>query len=283
MAEDAGSGQPPSSPNRSPLAFMPLTPFQKEVLSLLAANRTPKSYVAGGTAINRNDASPRYSLDVDLFHDDAQSVALSSAADVRLLTAQGFLVEWLLRQPSHQRAKISRAGDELRLDWCCESAFRFFPVQPDPAFGYCLHPADLATNKMLALAGRSEIRDFLDALFLHENCLSLGALCWAACGKDEGFTPWSLMDHAKRNVKFRQDELESEHMVKPLRLPELKETWLKAVAQAEEWFAKLPSADVGCLYLDAGGAPYTPDPADAQFPQIKRHFGSLLGAWPNPA
>ncbi len=131
------------------------------------------------------------------------------------------------RQPSHQRAKVSRKGDELRLGYWCDSTFRFFPVLADPDFGYCLHPADFATNKVLALAGRSETRDFLDTLFLHGSYLSLGALCWAACGKDEGFTPWSLVDHAKRNVKFRQEDLDSEHLTKPLRLPDLKEAWPK--------------------------------------------------------
>jgi 5'-nucleotidase len=52
---------------------------------------------------------------------------------------------------------IVRGDDHLRLDWCYDSAFRFFPVQPDEEFGYCLHRADLATNKVLALAGRGDV------------------------------------------------------------------------------------------------------------------------------
>ena len=32
-------------------------------------------------------------------------------------------------------------------------------------------------------------RDLLDALFLHEHLLPLGALVWAAAGKDPGYTP----------------------------------------------------------------------------------------------
>jgi hypothetical protein len=32
---------------------MPLTPFQREVVHLLAANRNPESHVAGGAVINR--------------------------------------------------------------------------------------------------------------------------------------------------------------------------------------------------------------------------------------
>jgi hypothetical protein len=47
-----------------------------------------------------------------------------------------------------------------------------------------LHPIDLAVNKVLALAGRDEPRDLLDTLYQHREVLCLGALCWAACGKD---------------------------------------------------------------------------------------------------
>lgn len=259
---------------------MPLTPLQKDVLRLLASHRDPESYVAGGTVLHRLDASPRYSRDIDLFHDVAASVAISVAADAATLTAAGFQVEWLIQQPSLHRARVSRAGEELRLDWCHDSAFRFFPVQSDPDFGYCLHPADLATNKVLALAGRTEIRDFLDTLHLHTNYLSLGAMCWAACGKDQGFTPWSLLELAGRHVKFRQEEVDAEHLTQPLQLVSLKEAWLVAVQQAEEWFARLPAAEVGCLYLDTAGQPCTPDPDAADFRSLRRHFGSLRGSWP---
>jgi hypothetical protein len=178
---------------------------------------------------------------------------------------------------------VSKGSEELRLDWCHDSAFRFFPVRPDPEFGYCLHPVDLATNKVLALAGRTEIRDFLDILYLHETYLSLGAICWAACGKDQGFTPWSLLEMTKRHIKFRQEELNAEHLLRPLQLPTLKETWLAAVQQAEEWFARLPAAEVGCLYLDQNGLPCTPDPSAVDFPRLRRHFGSLRGSWPELA
>jgi hypothetical protein len=42
-------------------------------------------------------------------------------------------------------------------------------LEQDALCGYRLHDADAATNKMLALAGRSEVRDFVDVLHLHET------------------------------------------------------------------------------------------------------------------
>ena len=42
--------------------------------------------------------------------------------------------------------------------------------------GYMLHPIDLAVNKLLALVGRDEPRDFLDTLYVHHTVLALGLL-----------------------------------------------------------------------------------------------------------
>ncbi len=259
---------------------MPLTAFQKEVAHILAANRNPESHLAGGSVINRADASPRFSNDLDLFHDVAANVAVCAEVDTKALTAQGFAIDWQLRQPGFYRATASRAADTLKLEWCADSAFRFFPAQPDADFGYCLHPADLATNKALALAGRAEIRDFLDILYLDATYLSLGAIIWAACGKDEGFTPWTLLEMAKRHVRYRDEDLASEHLARPVSLQELKQQWLAATARAEELIAQLPAEEVGCLYLDGNQKPVTPAPGDAQTAQLVRHFGSLRGAWP---
>ena len=236
--------------------------------------------MAGGAVINRSDASPRYSADLDLFHDAADSVAVCANADADQLLKGGYTVEWQIRQPGFYRAQASRGADSLKLEWCSDSAFRFFPVQPDPDFGYALHQADLATNKVLALAGRSEFRDLLDILYLHDSYLSLGAVCWAACGKDEGFTPLSLLDHAKRNTKFQAANLASGYLAQPVALPDLKRRWLEAASAAENLIARLPAREVGCLYLDKAGTPVTPDPDGGALPTLVRHFGSVRGAWP---
>ena len=95
-------------------------------------------------------------------------------ADEILLKEAGYSVQWEMHRGGLFRAVVSRDGEHVRLDWSFDSAFRFFPAQSDEDFGYCLHPADLATNKVLALVGRSEIRDFLDTLQLDEGYLSLG-------------------------------------------------------------------------------------------------------------
>ena len=194
---------------------MPLTPFQAEVMAVIAANRRPESHLAGGVVLNRDDHSPRFSDDFDIFHDPEESVSRSADTDVTSLLAAGYEVSWEMREQGFRRATISRDGGTFRLDWAVDSAFRFFPIQRDPLFGYCLHKADLATNKALALAGRVEARDYIDILHLDETYLELGAIVWAACGKDDGFTPATMLDHMARHTRHRQEDFDDQHLTKP--------------------------------------------------------------------
>jgi hypothetical protein len=259
---------------------MPLTPFQKGVARLLIANRTPESHIAGGAVINRGETGLRYSDDLDIFHDVAASVAACAEADAKVLQGAGYSVEWAIRNEGFFRAEVGRGDEHLRLDWTTDSVFRFFPVQKDEDFGYCLHQADLATNKVLALAGRSEIRDFLDILQLDQDYLSLGAIMWAACGKDAGFTPELLLDQTNRHSRYQESDLKGENLARPVDLRELKRQWLAARERAERLFAQLPSEELGCLYLDQENQPVTPDPSSPDFARLTRHKGSIRGAWP---
>jgi hypothetical protein len=261
---------------------MPLTEFQKGVARLIAKNRKPESPIAGGAVINREDTALRISNDLDIFQDTAGIVAQCAEADERVLKEAGYLVEWEIRNDRDQffRAIVSRDGEQVRLDWSSDAAFRFFPAQKDDDFGYCLHRADLATNKVLALAGRSEIRDFLDILQIDRGYLSLGAIIWAACGKDPGLTPSRILDMTNRHSRFQESELRAENLVREVDLKEMKQQWIEARERAEALFGRLPPEEIGCLYLDHNSQPVTPDPSDPDFPKLIRHRGCVGGAWP---
>src|SRR5207245_11541082 len=64
---------------------VPLTPLQKDVLRGLASNRNPESHVAGGAVINRLAGSPRYSADLDLFHDVAERVGATAVSTTGMM------------------------------------------------------------------------------------------------------------------------------------------------------------------------------------------------------
>lgn len=259
---------------------MPLSTIQADVLRLIAANRSPDSYVAGATVLHRVDDTPRYSADLDLFHDLEDSVARSAETDAATLRDAGCEFSWLLRTPTFHRAVVHVEERGLKIEWAQDSAFRFYPVQQDDRLGYRLHDADAVVNKVLALAGRSEIRDFVDVLHIDDTHLPLGALAWAACGKDPGFTPDFLLEHAARHVAYTQHDLDRLSLREPLDLGVLKRRWLAALERARTLVAALPPADVGCLYVGPDSRPVAPDPAADGFRLLVRHRGCVRGAWP---
>ena len=258
---------------------MPLTDFQRQVFRLIARYRHPDSYVAGGTPLHRRADSPRFSEDVDIFHDAQESVALAAETDLRVLGENGYQIERILITPSFQRATIRKGSDALRMEWAVDSAFRFFPVQTDEDFGYSLHLADLATNKVLALAGRWEARDFVDTLYLDADYAPLGLLAWAAAGKDPGLTPALILEQAARFNRLNQAELTAVLGSGALDLPQMKRDWLRILAAAEETIRLLPPEELGCLYLDSAGGVTDP----RQTPAARPHFASVGGALPHLA
>lgn len=259
---------------------MPISEIQAQVLRLLAGNRSPESYLAGATVIHRGDNTPRYSRDLDFFHDLAESIALSAEKDAATLQRAGYELRWLLRAPAIHRAVVTLGRRELKIEWAQDSAFRFFPLQQDKLLGYRLHDADAAINKVLALAGRDEIRDFVDVIHLHKNYLSLGAMAWAACGKDPGYTPEFLLEHAGRHTAYRQADLDRLDLRRPLEIKSLKKIWLESLNEARNLIAALPAEEIGCLYLGPNRNPVTPAPSADSFPALVRHQGCIRGAWP---
>jgi hypothetical protein len=92
----------------------------------------------------------RWSADVDVFHDAEEAVMRSSAADVATMEAAGYAVRQELWTPSFRRAWVSKGADGVKLEWCHDSAWRFFPIETDELLGWRLHWFDAITNKALA-------------------------------------------------------------------------------------------------------------------------------------
>lgn len=260
---------------------MPITAFQREVFATLRRSRSPDSFVFGATVLNAAEQTPRYSRDIDLCHDIQNAVAESARADETALLEAGYAVSWQLQLPTFQRATITRHDGSVKLEWVHDSAFRFYPVEPDDDLGWRLHFADAATNKLLALSARAEPRDFVDAIHLHETYLSLGTLAWAASGKDEGLNPRLILDLADRFAHYRQADIDSLHLAAPLDLPDLKAKWTAAIEEGRNLVEQLPAEEVGCFYLDgASQLPVNPVPDSDTLTGLIRHRGSVGGSWP---
>ena len=256
---------------------MPLTQFQATVAKALSVNRSEDSYLAGGAALHFLSNSVRYSNDLDYFNDSVERVALAFQKDQNVLESSGYAVQVEMSQPGYIRATVRKEGEQTKIEWAHDSAWRFMPTVYDEAVGYMLHPVDLAINKVLALAGRSEPRDLLDVLFAHKTILPLGALIWAAAGKDPGFTPNSIIEILKRRGKYRDEDFRGLNLAEPIDLQKLKQEWLEILTKSEEFINSRPSAEIGCLY-------YSPDQkifiAPTRSDAYQLHYGKPGGVLP---
>ena len=266
---------------------MPLTTFQRRVCRLVAENRVAsgESYVAGGAALNELIGATRLSRDIDLFHDTDAAVAASWDADRRRLEREGLAVRAIRERPSYVEAEVASAIESVRMEWARDSAFRFFPLVEHPEFGLVLHPFDLATNKVLALVGRLEVRDWVDVIHCGERVQPLGYLAWAATGKDPGFGPHAIVELAARSSRYSREEVLSLAFEHPPPDPaDLARRWRSLLAAAREVIAVLPAQHAGTAVLSAGGELFSGDAAQAgealRHGALLFHAGHIGGALP---
>ena len=93
---------------------MPIGKFQSEVLRTLAAQRSPDSYIAGGVAINRD--GPRFSGDIDIFHDSEARLESAAEADIAALTAAGYNVTRERERKANAKPRLRAEAKRCRLN-----------------------------------------------------------------------------------------------------------------------------------------------------------------------
>jgi hypothetical protein len=233
---------------------VPLSNIQSEILRLLAAHRDPESYVA------------------------QERVTEAALNDAAVLEGAGYNVAWLRQLPVIYTAAISKGGDGTRLEWVVDSDFRFFPTMRDDVFGYVLRPVDLATNKVMAAAGRRELRDLVDLVTVHETILPLGAVVWAAVEKSPGFTPEGLIAEIRRNSNYPRTEWLNLISSEPLDPNEIMTRLRAALDEAEAFVTQMPTEKVGLLFLKDGDVTQ-PDPGCLE--DYQSHSGQRRGQWPS--
>jgi hypothetical protein len=257
---------------------VPLSRIQTDVLRLLASHRDPESYVAGATPLNRN--ASRYSSDIDVFHDREERVAAAALDDAEALGAAGYPVSWLRQLPLIYAAEVTQGTASTRLEWVVDSDFRFFPTIRDETFGYMLHPVDLAMNKVMAAAGRREVRDLVDLVTVHETILSLGAVVWAAVEKSPGFTPEGLIAEIRRNANYPAADWRALSSSEPIDPKDITLRLRSALDDAETFVTRMPTDKMGVLFLKDGQV-VQPDPG--RLPDYQTHAGQRRGQWPSSA
>lgn len=266
---------------------MALTQFQRRVLRVLADRRRSRgeSYIAGGVALNVALDAQRLSRDFDLFHDTAEAVAAAFDADRTVLAEAGYRIAALRERIAYVEAEVSYEGDSVLVEWARDSAFRFFPLVEHAELGLTLHPFDLATNKVLALVGRLEVRDWIDVLTCDERLQPLGLLAWAACGKDPGFSPHAILEHAARTSRYTDEEVSALAFDgPPPRAVDLARRWHEALDVARASIAALPAEHAGEAVMVPEGDLFKGGPSEIRQAlsreRLAFHRGRLGGALP---
>lgn len=264
---------------------MAITEFQRGICRLIAQSRVQQGDSAGGVALNALIGASRVSRDIDLFHDTREALAATWDADRKQLAANGYGVDVRRERPTFVEAVVTHGEESVVLEWVCDSAYRFFPLVEHPDFGLTLHPFDLATNKVLALVGRVEVRDWVDTIACSERLQHLGYLAWAACGKDPGYGPAVLLTEGKRNGRYSAAEVAELAFDGPAPdAAQLSRRWSEIVREADAIIDCLPLQEVGKCVLSMRGGLFQGDADDAKQALSARelvfHTGSIRGAMP---
>lgn len=148
--------------------------------------------LAGGYAVQAHGFVDRVSKDVDLFTTMALVADFPAAQDAVAAALRADGLEVTVEREGSSFARLAVADPaggttstvELGVDWRA-----FPPVQL--AIGPVLHPADAAANKLCALYGRAEVRDYID---VHGVFRTAGMLRRSCCE----WRPTMILDSTQR-------------------------------------------------------------------------------------
>jgi hypothetical protein len=182
-----------------------LSPLQERVAEVIASLEEAEGFaLAGGAALILRGDVQRETRDLDFFGLTPEAVDRLVPAVDRALKAAGLTVHHLQQNPGFARLVVEGEGDRTEVDLGADA--RLFPAEPgQPA--PLLSGEELAVDKLLALFGRAEARDFVDLLAI-EPRYGLERLCRLAAEKDRGFTPAVLADMLGRFRRLPQREFE---------------------------------------------------------------------------
>jgi hypothetical protein len=135
-------------------------------------------------------------------------------------------------------------------------------------------------NKVMAAAGRREVRDLVDLVTVHERILPLGAVVWAAVEKSPGFTPEGLIAEIRRNSNYPRSEWLNLISSEPLDPKRHHGTTSCSVGRSRS----LCDADAhreSRAVIPQRGHVAQPDPG--RLDEYQTHAGQRRGQWPSSA
>lgn len=170
---------------------MGLSPLQVRVTQRFFGLAESSGFVlGGGGALIAQHLVERSTADVDLFTTEAATVTVAADALTAALIADGLGCREVRRHAGFVRLEVHDGDLSTEVDLAVDAQWQD-PVRTD--VGPTRSPAELAVDKLLALFGRAEARDFVDVFALAQVHGIDQMLAWAP-EKDTGFSPYRLAE-----------------------------------------------------------------------------------------
>ncbi|MGO9558863.1 MAG: nucleotidyl transferase AbiEii/AbiGii toxin family protein [Acidimicrobiales bacterium] len=158
--------------------------------------------VAGGAALIVKGQVDRGTHDIDFFGLSQVSVDRLVPVAELALRAEGLTVERVVSNPGFTRLRVAEGPETTEVDFGVDA--RLFPTEPGPGFPV-LSSEELAVDKILAIFGRAEARDFVDLASIAGSD-DLERLFGLASQKDRGFRPQIFEEMTGRFFRLRRSE-----------------------------------------------------------------------------
>jgi len=202
-----------------------LTSLQKESLNIFfSLPEANNFYLTGGTALAAFYLQHRLSEYLDIFTREERLIRYVGDQFIEKLKEANFQVETVRRFLSFLELIIKKESESVRVHLAIDSPFRFKRTIRTDRGVEVDSLVDIATNKLLALFGRFEPRDFIDIFFVaREKDLDLDTLISKSKEKDPGLDEYYLAIAFEKADEFPDSaEKMPVNMLKPLDMRELK-------------------------------------------------------------
>jgi predicted nucleotidyltransferase component of viral defense system len=162
-----------------------LSPLQRRILDVVSA-QLPGMFLSGGTALGAFYLGHRRSADLDFFTREGADYDARVRQFVRLAEGAGFRVVAGSAGPGFRRFVLSDTDETVPVDLVLDTTERISPptVTPDGLVVDSLD--DITANKLGAILGRAEVRDYVDLFFIAKAGKDPLAFVAAARRKDGG-------------------------------------------------------------------------------------------------
>jgi hypothetical protein len=140
---------------------MTLSQFQSEVVSILSANRTPRSFFSGSAILG--GYLRRRVGDIDIHCVSEPDYVSSMATDLATLERHAIAAKPLSRQPAETEMTMHRDDEIAAINWVVSGEPRICPPIPNAQFGWRVSLADAVLEKLL-MAHESDTAKHYDDL-----------------------------------------------------------------------------------------------------------------------